>query len=392
MPPFPLDQAVQSEGVSMEKRNDVGRPTDPDGLLLEGWAQGFLVGSLVVMSCITIANMRKGVLLHKLILLELLLGIPHGFWILFHPPIYTWWLSVSAILLNASWSLHNVIAWMKIKPFLPRWASLIFIITVVLAQPYWIVEIFANFQYFHGWGNIFLRTRPWEPLCRDPWWIFTTVALFWNIVARYELSAWDVLRISPRFVLMLSAMVVSVVFIVPDVLSVTGVLDDKMPTGINPFFKLSFVFKCLTDSVVLDDFKTALDRLRALKLGQMGSLTMDHSICEARFRDREEQRRTSRWSFGRSLAGEGLDGRRMSKMTNMHMESLQPTESGEPSSTDRGTASCGRESPVSEEIQEYNERIQRQQSPDTGYAEAIREVQRADRSSRGCFQDLMART
>jgi hypothetical protein len=32
--------------------------------------------------------------------------------------------------------------------------------------------------------------------------------------------------------------------------------------GVNPFWKLAPVFKCLTDTVmVLDDFKTALDRL-----------------------------------------------------------------------------------------------------------------------------------
>lgn len=65
----------------------VGRPTNPDGLVLEAWAQGYMyvltfpkrcqtthalprVGSLVIMTCITIANMRRGVLLHKLILIE----------------------------------------------------------------------------------------------------------------------------------------------------------------------------------------------------------------------------------------------------------------------------------------------------------------------------------
>jgi hypothetical protein len=46
------------------------KPQSPNGLVLEAWAQGFLVGALVIMAAITIANMRKGVLLHKLILLE----------------------------------------------------------------------------------------------------------------------------------------------------------------------------------------------------------------------------------------------------------------------------------------------------------------------------------
>jgi hypothetical protein len=38
--------------------------------VLEAWAQGYMVGSLVVLAAVTIANMRKGVILHKLILLE----------------------------------------------------------------------------------------------------------------------------------------------------------------------------------------------------------------------------------------------------------------------------------------------------------------------------------
>lgn len=46
------------------------RPTDPDGLVLEAWAEGYMIGSLIIMTCITIANMRRGVLLHKLILIE----------------------------------------------------------------------------------------------------------------------------------------------------------------------------------------------------------------------------------------------------------------------------------------------------------------------------------
>lgn len=34
-------------------------------LILEAWAQGLLVGSLVILIAITLANMRRGVLLHK---------------------------------------------------------------------------------------------------------------------------------------------------------------------------------------------------------------------------------------------------------------------------------------------------------------------------------------
>lgn len=273
--------APSFERFSLEKRL-VERPTNPDGLVLEAWAQGYMVGSLIVMSCITMANMRKGAVLHKLILLELLLGIWHGFWIFFHNPIYAWWLSVSAIFLNISWSLHNVIAWMKIKPFLSRLPSLLFIGTVILVQPYWVVEIYANFTYYHNINDIFLRTRPWEALCRDPWWILTTVSLFYNIKVRYDLRIIDIIRISPRFGIMMGAMILSIAFIILDVCSVTDAFKSILPIGINPFWKLSFVFKCLTDSVVLDDFKTALDRLRAFRISRMGSFSIDNSGRHAR--------------------------------------------------------------------------------------------------------------
>lgn len=80
-----------------------------------------------------------------------------------------------------SWSLHNVIAWIKIKPFLSKPVSYIFIGTVILVQPYWVVEIYANFTYFHNVNRVFLKTRPWEALCRDPWWVATTIFLFYSI-------------------------------------------------------------------------------------------------------------------------------------------------------------------------------------------------------------------
>ncbi|KIW81938.1 hypothetical protein Z517_04964 [Fonsecaea pedrosoi CBS 271.37] len=227
------------------------------------------------MSCITLANMRKGVLLHKLILLELVLGYWQGFFILFNPPVYAWWLSVAAIPLNISWWLHNVIAWMKLKPFLTKTVSRLFIGTVILVIPYWIVEIYANFTYFHNVNKVFLKTRPWEALCRDPWWILAACLLIYNIKTKYDLTLTQIVRISPRFAVMLGAMVLSICFIILDVLSVTSALKSVLPVGINPFWKLSFVFKCLTDSVVLDDFKTALDRLRAFKMSRLGSFAMD---------------------------------------------------------------------------------------------------------------------
>lgn len=92
--------------------------------------------------------------------------MPHGTFIFAKPPSYGWYLSVSAIGLNISWSLHNVIAWMKNKPFLSTRVSRFYIITVLLVQPYWVLEIYANFAFFNNFNNVFLRTRPLEPLFR----------------------------------------------------------------------------------------------------------------------------------------------------------------------------------------------------------------------------------
>lgn len=62
---------IDEDTLRLSKRNAViHRPTDSDGLVLEAWAQGFMVGTLLFMIAITIANMRRRVLLHKLILAE----------------------------------------------------------------------------------------------------------------------------------------------------------------------------------------------------------------------------------------------------------------------------------------------------------------------------------
>lgn len=61
-------------------------------------------------------------------------------------------------------------------------------------------------------------------------------------------------------------MTLSIAFIIVDIVAVTSALNNLLPDGLNPFWKLAFVFKCLTDSIVLDDFKTALDRLMRFKM------------------------------------------------------------------------------------------------------------------------------
>nr|POE78460.1 hypothetical protein CFP56_60692 [Quercus suber] len=200
----------------------------------------------------------------------------HGTFIFTTPPVYHWYLSVTAIFLNISWSLHNVIAWIKNKPFLSTWGSRFYITTVLLVQPYWVLEITANFLYFSNTSALFVHTRPYEALFRDPWWIFTVLSLFYEIRTRYEFGYIELMRVSPRFAVLLGAMLISIAFIIVDILDVTHVINaTKLPDGVNPFWKLAFVFKCLTDTIVLDDFKTALDRLKTYRLNQMGSVLSD---------------------------------------------------------------------------------------------------------------------
>ncbi|KAH7086501.1 hypothetical protein FB567DRAFT_444305 [Paraphoma chrysanthemicola] len=235
------------------------KPSDTEKVVLEAWSQGFMVGALIIMCGITLANLRKGVLLHKLILIELVLAIPNGFFMFFEPPVWGWFLSSTVVPLVTSWTLHNVIAWIKNKPFLGRKGNIIYISSIILVQPYWVLEIYANFTYFNGINNrLFKSMRPYEAVFRDPWWIFTIANLFWNIKFQYELKFSEIIKISPRFGILLGCMCLSVICIIIDLLSVTPVV----PIGvINPFWKFAFVFKCFTDSIILDDFKTALDKL-----------------------------------------------------------------------------------------------------------------------------------
>ncbi|KAH1612255.1 hypothetical protein KXX21_002816 [Aspergillus fumigatus] len=219
------------------------RPANPDILIVEAWGQGFMVGALILMITITAANMKRGVLLHKMIVAELALAIGHGFFIFFHKPLYGWCLSATAVGLNMSWSLHNFISWMKIRRFFTPWGTRLYLVSLLAAQPYWVLEIFANFTFFNYGQPLFQKTRPLEPLFRDPWWVFTTCFLL------------------PRFGIMLLSMGISIAFTIVDTCAVLGAYPLGFPTGIEPFWKLAFIFKCLSDTIILDDFKTTLDRL-----------------------------------------------------------------------------------------------------------------------------------
>lgn len=64
-------RVLSGRGRLALSRRSVHRPDDdPAALVLEAWSQGLMTGSLVIMAAVTFANMRPGVLLHKLILLE----------------------------------------------------------------------------------------------------------------------------------------------------------------------------------------------------------------------------------------------------------------------------------------------------------------------------------
>ena len=78
MSPLPYFDNGFDSLIKRSNTDKVEKPTDPAALTLEAWAEGYMVGSLIIMSCITLANMRRGVLLHKLILLELVMGYWQG--------------------------------------------------------------------------------------------------------------------------------------------------------------------------------------------------------------------------------------------------------------------------------------------------------------------------
>lgn len=83
------------------------------------------------------------------------------------PNLHDRFLSSTAAPLYVSYTIHNIIAWLKIKPFLPRWGARIFLITIIVVQPYWILEMWANFEYFNMLGSkIFETSRFFEPLMR----------------------------------------------------------------------------------------------------------------------------------------------------------------------------------------------------------------------------------
>lgn len=169
-----------------------------EALILESWSQGCLVGALMIMSCVTVANMRRGILLHKLILLEvrpsilshlvpgfltflalqLLLAITHGTFCFMSFEGAGWYLSSTAALLYSSYFLHNIIAWIKIRPFIldprvlfgPKTAKIVtwvYLTTLAMTIPPMILHMVDNFLFFNNISDLYRKIRPAESLFKS---------------------------------------------------------------------------------------------------------------------------------------------------------------------------------------------------------------------------------
>ena len=155
-----------------------------DAFILESWGQGFVVGALLIMALITISNMKKGIVLHKLIFIEvceeqtrilcaradvfrqLILALSHGTFCFMSFEGYGWYLSATAELLYLSTIVHNVVAWMKIRPFLTRRGSGLFIGSVAVTVPPVIFQSINNFLFFNNISDLYIKVRPYEALMR----------------------------------------------------------------------------------------------------------------------------------------------------------------------------------------------------------------------------------
>ena len=77
----------------------------------------------------------------------------------------------------------------------------------------------------------------------DPWWIFTTCRLIYAIKRDYKFTYLGLLRASPRFGIMIFCMLLSIVFLLTDV--VVTIARVTQSSGINPYWRVSFlVLKC----------------------------------------------------------------------------------------------------------------------------------------------------
>jgi hypothetical protein len=113
----------------------------------------------------------------------------------------------------------------------------------------------------------------------------------------------ELIKISPRFGILLLAMTLSLAFIILDCLAVTSIIKHTLPDGLNPFWKLAFVFKCFTDTIILDDFRTALDKLKQYRLGQI-STTVNMSEVDRMPMTGRRPTEYAPWNESRGVTGE----------------------------------------------------------------------------------------
>lgn len=143
---------------------------------------------------------------------------------------YGYYLSSTAALLYCSYFTHNVVAWMKIKPFFTgpqpsfgarysKWVRWIYLTTLGMTIPALIFEIYNNFRFFNNLSKLYETVRPYEPLMRDPWWIFSCLTLFHVIRKSYSVKFFKLIMRSPRFGIMLAAILLAIIFTIVDILS-----------------------------------------------------------------------------------------------------------------------------------------------------------------------------
>lgn len=161
---------------------------------------------------------------------QLLLAMTHGTFCFFSFEGYGYYLSSTAALLYLSYFTHNVVSYMKIKPFFsgPQasfrssiclWVRRIYLGTLALTFPALIFEIYNNFQYFNNKSELYRKVRPYEPLMRDPWWIFSCGVLLHVTRKAFSLKIFTLVRKSPRFGILLVAIFLAISFTIMDIIS-----------------------------------------------------------------------------------------------------------------------------------------------------------------------------
>jgi len=87
---------------------------------------------------------------------------------------------------------------------------------------------------FNNINNLFVHTRPYEAIFRDPWWIISIIILMYNIHATYKLPFTTIVGLSPRFGILFAAMILSIIFIILDILAVTThIFSTRLPDGLS---------------------------------------------------------------------------------------------------------------------------------------------------------------